>query len=365
MRQLGHEHLLFGPVFTDACLDSVGPRGAEAQAPMTTKRARVLAALRGEPVDRVPIAFWLHNFATENSAEGLAQETLRLAATFDWDYLKPQSRAQCFAEMWGLEYRASSDRAVPFTVTRTPVSDEPDLAALEPADPLAGALGEQLAALRLIRASVGPDTPVIWTVFSPLMVIPFLMAGGREQALSLMRAAPVAFEHALEVIAVTLRAYAGACLDAGADGLFYATNLATRSLMTAAECRRFQRPYDLRILAAVERAPFNLLHVCGAGALVDEFLDYPVTAFSWATVPGNPTLAEGRIRTGRAAVGGLPGKPDIAGFTGPALAGRARSAISEMGGRWLLLGPDCSINPDTPELLLHAASAAAREPGPG
>lgn len=331
---------------------------------MTTKRELVMAALRGEPVDRVPIAFWLHNFAAENSAEGLAGETLRLAKTFDWDYLKPQSRAQCFAEMWGLRYRASRARATPFTVTHAPLDGGAGLASLEPADPRAGALGEQLAALRLIRAAVGPDTPVIWTVFSPLMVTPFLMEGGREQTLSLMRSAPTVVERALEAVAETLRAFADACLDAGADGLFYATNLATRSLTTAAECRRFQRPYDLRVLTAVERAPFNLLHVCGEAAHFDEFADYPVTAFSWATVPGNPTLAEGHRKTGRAVVGGFPGKPDIAGFTGPALAGRARSAIAEMRGRWLLLGPDCSINPDTPEPLLHAAAAAAREPRP-
>ena len=48
-----------------------------------TKRERVMAALGGKPVDRVPLAFWLHNFATENTAEGLAVETLRLAQTFD------------------------------------------------------------------------------------------------------------------------------------------------------------------------------------------------------------------------------------------------------------------------------------------
>ena len=99
---------------------------------MTTKRARVLAALRGESVDRVPVAFWLHNFAAENSAEGLAGETLRLARIFDWDYLKPQSRAQCFAEMWGLRYRPSRERAGPFTVTHAPVADEAALAKLEP-----------------------------------------------------------------------------------------------------------------------------------------------------------------------------------------------------------------------------------------
>ena len=52
-----------------------------------TNRERVMAALKGEPVDRVPLAFWMHNFATENSAQTLAAESLRLAREFGWDYL--------------------------------------------------------------------------------------------------------------------------------------------------------------------------------------------------------------------------------------------------------------------------------------
>jgi uroporphyrinogen decarboxylase len=51
-----------------------------------------MAALQGAPVDRVPVSLWLHNFATENSAETLAAETARLARRFEWDFLKPQSR---------------------------------------------------------------------------------------------------------------------------------------------------------------------------------------------------------------------------------------------------------------------------------
>src|SRR5258705_5351032 len=329
-----------------------------------TKRERVPAAFRGEPVDRVPVGFWLHNFATENWAEGLATETLRLAQTFDWDFLKPQSRAQCFAEMWGLRYIPSRDRAIQFTVTHAPLSTETDLMALAPVEPRAGALGEQLEALRKIRVAVGPDRPIIWTNFSPRMVIPFLMTGGRDQALRFLRSAPRAVEHALGAMAETLAGYARACVEEGADGLFYATNVATQSLMSAGECRRFQRPFDLRVLAAVEDAPFNLLHVCGDSILFDEFSDYPVTAFSWATVPGNPTLAEGHRRTGRAAVGGFPAKPHIASATSDELSRWARQAIAEMNGRWLLLGPDCSINPDTPASLLHAAGAAARDTRP-
>ena len=323
-----------------------------------TKRERVMAALRGEPVDRVPVSLWLHNFATENSAETLTAETVRLAQRFDWDFLKPQSRAQCFAEMWGLRYTPSRERATPYTATRTPLATADDLRRLEPADARSGALGEQLQAIQAIRKAIGNETPIIWTVFSPLMVLPFLLDGGRSAAVSLMRSEAAAVDHALTAMAETLAAYARAAVAEGADGLFYATNMATQELSTAAECRRFQRPYDLRILGQVASAPFNLLHVCGTGILFDEFVDYPATALSWATVPGNPSLSEAHRRTGRAVVGGLPAKPEIAGMSPSEVEARGRRAIAEMGGRSLLLGPDCSINPDTPDAVIEAATRA-------
>jgi uroporphyrinogen decarboxylase len=328
---------------------------------MMTRRERVLAALRGDPVDRVPIAFWLHNFATENSAEGLATETERLARVFAWDFLKPQSRAQCFAEMWGLTYRPSTERATPFTVTHTPLTTAANVARLRPADPRAGALGEQLDALRRIRVAVGTDTPIIWTVFSPIMVMAYLIVGGREQALAIARSDHKAMEAGLAAITETLAAYARACVETGADGLFYATNVARAADgLTPEECRRFQRPFDLRVLAAVERAPFNVMHVCGPAVHFDEFANYPVAAFSWALGDGNPSLADVHRRTGKAVIGGLPAKPVIASMRGEDIAARARRAVDEMRGRALLLGPDCSIDPDTPEALLHAAAVVVR-----
>lgn len=325
-----------------------------------TRRERVLAALRGDPVDRVPLSFWLHNFVAENSARGLADETLRLARTFEWDYLKPQPRTQAFAEAWGLRYRPSTEVATPFTVTHTPLADARDVARLRPGDPRGGALGEQLEALRLIRKELGAGTPIVWTVFAPIMVLTYLLGGGLEQTLALCRAEPTAMESGLDAVAETLAGHARASLEAGADGIFYATNVARAGALTAAECRRFQRPYDLRVLDAVAGAPFNVLHVCGACVHFDEFADYPVSAFSWALGEGNPSLAEGHRRTGRAVVGGLPAKPEFAATTADALAAQARRAVEEMKGRALLLGPGCSIDPDTPAALLHAVGAAVR-----
>jgi uroporphyrinogen decarboxylase len=317
-----------------------------------------MAALRGEAVDRPPLAFWMHNYVTENTPETMASESVRLAREFDWDYLKPQCRAQCFAEMWGLRYEPSGDPAVSYRVTHAPCAEANDLAKLSPADARGGVLGEQLQALRLIRAAVGPDTPIVWTVFSPLMVIPYLLRGGRNQALALLRSDAPAVEHALSVIAETLASYSQACVEGGADGIFYATNLAADGLLTKAECRKFQRPSDERVLDAVSPAPFNVLHICGSHIHFDEFTDYAVHAFSWAAAgPGNPSLSEGHKRTGRASLGGLPARPLAASLTAQAMAQKARGAIAEMCGRWLLLAPDCSVDPRTPAELLHGAKA--------
>ena len=67
----------------------------------------------------------------------------------------------------------------------------------------------------------------------------------------------------------------------------------------------------------------------------------------------DPSLAGERTLRSR-----LRAKPAIATFTPKAMVDRTRAAVDEMDGRWLLLGPDCSTNPDTRDDLLYAARAA-------
>lgn len=227
------------------------------------KRERVMAAIRGEPVDRVPFSFWLHNFAREDSAQALTEETLRLHRAFDWDFLKPQSRYQCFAEMWGLEYRQAPDRAEWPVITKLPVRSAADLATIAPADPMKGALAEQLEAMSAIKATVGPDVPVVATVFAPLMVAQFMVPGGIDAVLKLAREDAPKLERGLEAIAATQEAFTRELVARGVDGIFYATNVATKNLLSPGEFRRFQRPYDRRILEAAGSLPFNIVHMCG------------------------------------------------------------------------------------------------------
>ncbi len=322
------------------------------------KRERVMAAIRGAAVDRVPVSFWLHNFAQEGSAKALADETVRLYEAFDWDFLKPQSRATCFAEMWGAKIESSLQRAVPFQVRSLPCRNHEDFALLRPVDAAGGALGEQLEALLDIRRRVGADVPLVGTIFAPLMSATFMLAGGRDAVLKMMREHPDSLEQGLAAIGKTLADYARNCTQAGIDGIFFATNVATRPLMTIEECRRFQRPFDLPILAAAKDAPFNIMHVCGDDTWFDEFIDYPVAVLSWATTKGNPGLVEVRDRSGRAVLGGLPAKPEIGKMSAAELVALAHASIAATGARHHLLGPGCSINADTPDELMRAVGLA-------
>ena len=328
-----------------------------------TKRDRVMAALRGDAVDRVPLSFWLHNFATENSVEEFVAEIRSGSrATFDWDYLKPQSRAQCFAEAWGLRYHAVGRAGGAVHGHPRAVRGR-----RRPAAPAAGRSGRG----RARRAARGaPPDPRRGRARHADHLDGLLAADGRavpaaaaavEQALAIARAEPAALEPRSAAIAETLAGYTRLALAAGADGLFYATNVAPGpSSSRRPSAAASSGPYDLPILAAVAAAPVQPApRLRRRRALRRVRSTTPCRRSRWAQAPGNPSLPEGRRRTGRAVVGGLPAKPVIATLTHRrSWRGHARAAVGATSGRGLLLGPDCSINPDTPEPLLHAARAA-------
>jgi len=345
-------------------------KGQSLMAPLT-KRERVLAALRGAEVDHVPVSAWGHDFLREWTAEGLAEATLEAYRRYDWDFIKVNPRASYYAEDWGCRYQPSGRADAPPQTLAVAVKSAADLRRLRHLDPSRGAYGEQLAALRLIRdglaraggasASGGGEASFIQTVFSPLAVASRL-AGSHEPIRRYMEDAPQDLESGLAVIAETLAGYARACLDAGADGIFFASvEWGSRNYIAAEEYDRFGRPFDLRVLEAVQGASFSLLHVCRNNNMLTDLLDYPVHAFHWATTGSdNPSLAEILARTDKAVMGGVSHDSTILGSRPEDVAAEARAAIEATGGRRFLLAPGCSIAPTTPEANLRAMIAAAR-----
>lgn len=322
------------------------------------KAERIRRALAGDPVDRPPISFWAHNFARENSAEELAAETVSKFRRYDWDFIKIQSRASTFSEGWGNRYRASKERATPPVQLEWPVHSAADLRTIRPLDPAAGALGEQIAALRLIRQEVGPDIPLLTNIFAPAMVLSYLVGGSSDKMLELLRGYPGETRAALAAICRTCVDYAQACLENSADGIFFAIKAAGSDQMTRDEYAEFGLPYDRPVLDAAARGWLNMLHLCGPHLYFEVVDDLPSPLLNWGMDPGNPNLAAGRDMANRAVIGGVSPKPKIRDMMPEEVAAEVYAALNDTGGIRMMIGPGCSISPDSPEANLDAAKEA-------
>ena len=328
-----------------------------------SKKALIDAAVRGEPVDRVPVSLWRHFYECEETAEGLAGAMLAWQAKYDWDWMKINPRASYHVEDWGVKLRFSGQPLVKPVVTAVPVESPADWAKLRPLDVHAGALGEQLEVAERLCEALGGKVYALETVFSPLSIAGDLVRDGQE-VVTLMRDDPQALHGALEVITATFVEFVPAVLKAGADGLFFATTeWASRDMLTSEQYAEFGRPYDLRVLAAAQDAGFNVLHVCKNNNYLLDLLDYPVHGFNWAVgSPGNPGLREVQEQTDKVVIGGLLNET-LREADAAHVNAEARAADLQTGGRRWILGPACSIAVDTPDATVRAARDIANHLG--
>jgi uroporphyrinogen decarboxylase len=330
-------------------------------APEMSKTERTLAALRGEEVDRVPVSAWWHDFGREWTAADLAETTLEAYRTYDWDFIKVNPRFCYYAEDWGAKYVMADNQAGQPPLTQPGVASPEDLAKIKRLDVTKGAYAEQIESLKLIAKGLKKEAPFIQTAFTPLAVMSRI-TGSPKYVKRLMQENTHELTMALHAISETLAAYSKACVDAGASGIFFATvEWGTADAISMDDYEVFGRPFDLPVLAAVEKAPFNVLHVCRGNNHLAGLIDYPVAAFHWDVhSAGNPSLLDGAAMTEKAVMGGVSHDRTMANPAPADVAIEAERAIVETGGRRFLLAPGCSIDPTTPEVNLRALAQSVR-----
>lgn len=315
------------------------------------KKERVEAALRGEGVDRVPASLWGHDFEREWSAQGLAEATVENFTRYDWDYVIVHPRSCYHVEGWKTKVRPSGQpyQAPVFEVS--PIKSASDWKRLRPLEPDQGSLREQLKALQLVNHSVGYDAYFVQTIFCPLGVAKLLAGNQVEPVLHTIREDRSAMHTALRVITETFTSFALACLEYGANGIFYTTTgWASQSLLTPDQYREFGEQYDLEFLDAIKsRAKLNILHNCGTSIHFNQLAAYPVHALSWdANAEGNPSLRDGQQRSGKAAMGGLSQQSVLKDGSPSQVREEVARAIEQTNGHHFLLAPGCAIPPETP-----------------
>ena len=177
-----------------------------------------------------------------------------------------------------------------------------------------------------------------------------------DTLLTLIRTQPKVVHQALDLITTGLEKLARAFVEAGADGVFFAiTKLAREGALTPAEFEEFGKPYDLRVLKAVAKARFNILHLCGAKVYWKNALDYPVQALNWASVgQGNLSVAEAKKTTSLALIGGVDEVGLIQTGTPADVENVAHQALEKGGKTKFFLAPGCCVEPDVPVENLKA-----------
>ncbi len=327
----------------------------------SAKWERVEAAIAGRPVDRVPFAFWMHLPEIDRDPERLARATIDLHRRYDMDYVKVMFRSSWCTEDWGVTFRGYHPTRGYLLTERYAVREPGDWERLPVLFPDVGTFGEQLRVLRLVADELNGEAPILATLFAPSMIASQL--AGEAVFVRHLREYPDAVHAGLRTITRTLLHFAQACLDQGADGLFYAIQQASRRVLTETEYRSIGPLYDFAVLNDVHgRSRLTMLHLHGDDLMFEELATYPSHVLNWYDRASGPTLTAARARTTRCLAGGIDHERTLVLGTPEEIAAEVRDAIAQMNGRGLLLAPGCGVPTIVSEASLRAAREAALDP---
>lgn len=330
------------------------------------QRERVLAALNGQPVDRVPLALWRHHHYQSQTAEGLARATVAFYRQYRPDLLALTPSLFYMAEAWGAAVRSFSSDDLPPVLAGAYVGRATDWRALAELKLAGSSLQREIDAVRLVRAELGPDVPLIVPLYSPLTTAHMLSNG---RIVADLRSFSSDVRSGLATIAALTRDLARACLDAGADGYLWIKTLdgggareglRAREQLRAREHRDFGQPFDLEVLEALASSAIRVLFLEGEHPLLDLADRYPVQAVCWETWRAAPSMADARRQMRRGMMGGINPTTLVEGTVEDVRA-QVRAALEQSEGWHLVLAPTGPLPPRARNDLIAALHRAIRE----
>jgi uroporphyrinogen decarboxylase len=326
-----------------------------------TKWERVKAALNRADVDRIPVSLWKHYHLQDRAPGQLAEVTLKLYRQFDFDLIKLTPSGLYPVQDWGATIQFGRDDDFLPLAVRPVIQTAEDWETLPKLDVHNGALRRELEMIQHVAAGLDGEAPFMMTLFSPLNIA-YKLCGDKvsgELVVDYIRESPQSLHAGMAVIRDVVIEYAQACLEAGASGFFFATQMATNDLMARSEFEEFGRAYDLQVLEALAgKSQVTMLHVCKQNLMFDLVADYPVDLINWAVHTSGVSLTDAREMTDTPLAGGLSLDTLLSG-TPQDVIDEAHAAITEAGRAGFMLAPDCVIKGPSPDANLAAVRQAA------
>lgn len=299
-----------------------------------TKRERVLSAVKGEPVDRIPFSFWYHfRWLEFPSGEPLAKEELSFYKMYDPDFLKVM-------------------HDIPFELPQgiSKIEKSEDWYKLEILSAESQNFKAQLLALDTIIKNLPDDGFVIDTIFSTFAYAEKLTG---KKTLEHLREDPKALHYGLEVIARSLVNFINAGKNIGLSGIYMALQGANRDIMDDATYRQHFMPYDIIIWESVRDCPFNVLHLHGYELMFDVIKVFNPEVITWSNRLTPPSLEEARTLYSGCIAAGL-NEEAIIKYSPKDVRREVLRTIVEAGARKLIIAPGCAVPTETPKENLLA-----------
>jgi uroporphyrinogen decarboxylase len=271
---------------------------------MLSHRERIQACLSNDSaLDRPPVALWRHFPVDDQYPDSLASATLAFQTQFDFDLVKVTPASSYCLLDWGAEDEWEGDPEGTRRYTKRVVTKPEDWTKLPVLTPKAPHLAAQLECLRMLRSKLGPETPLLQTIFNPMAQAKNL-AGG-DTLLVHLKQFPDALKQGLDTIAESTRLFIDAAGETGIDGVFYAIQHAQSHLLTSNEYITFSKHHDYSLLAGVKDLWCNMIHLHGTNLLFEQVADLPVQILNWHDRETAWSLTDGQSSFNRAVCGGV------------------------------------------------------------
>jgi len=321
---------------------------------MTTHKERIQACLENQILDRPPVALWRHFPVDDQDPRLLADATLNFQRTYDFDLVKVTPASSFCVKDWRVEDQWMGDTEGTRRYTKRIIQDPRDWENLPILETTVRHLAAQLDCLRFIRAELGPDTPLLQTIFSPLAQAKNL--AGNDLLITHMRLYPEAVMKGLATIAETTRRFVEACLDTGIDGVFYAIQHAQASLLSLEEYQTFGLPYDEKVLGPAQELWCNLLHLHGHNVYFSLLDSLKFQIVNWHDRETFPSLTEAQNLFTGVVCGGMRQDTLVFGDQSE-VHNEAADAVQQTDGKRFMLGTGCVV----PVIASHGNILAARK----
>jgi uroporphyrinogen decarboxylase len=258
-------------------------------------------ALKAEPTEKIPYAIWKHFPEFDKTPEALLKAQMDFQNKFDSDIMKISISGRAFASDFGAELGGYDPASGSRICVKYPIEKIEDWKKIKNIDIESGEFGNQIKAMKLIHQEVDGKVPTMMTVFSPLMVAsqidPNIILHYRKD--------PQLIREHFKIIISAMTDFTKASLEAGANGIFLATQHFNNRLTDKERLELAFGPMKTLIEKTIKKNSFLVLHLHGDNPDYDLATKLPVDAINWHDQQTRPTLSEARQIFKGGLLGGL------------------------------------------------------------